>query len=316
METMTNKDAYSLYTQAHSGWSKSEDTQLFEEVKHAREEGRPLKSAFDRMARITGRKSNSIRNYYYIRIRDEDIATLYESYVGQTAAFVPFTDGEVREMLKKLLVDQAKGMSVRASTMELGHGDTTSMLRYQNKYRSVIKSNREIVESVLDELARSGIHAFNPYTDKPAKKLGRPKKTEVQNEQLVDIMAETVSELGNVEGLDVSALFESIGALAMSAGKGAVAIRQLEQIKNSGEIDVILLRDENEALKNKIKTNERELANQKDRIVSLLSAFRMLVHVNTDFLEMTGVAKVSSLGNYIRELSRIISDCNRIVTET
>lgn len=305
METV-KPTLYSARLRSHSGWSETEDAQLFSEVKHARESGKPLRTAFDRIAQLTGRKSNSIRNYYYLRIRDEDICRLYEPC--KTVNFVPFEEDEVRTLLRKILTDRAKGISVRASTMALGDGDTTAMLRYQNKYRSVVRSNPELVRSVISELKSEGIPVFDPYTDKNERRLGRPCKSAHRNEQLVDIMAETVSELYNVEGLDVSALFESIGALALSAGRGATAIRRLNELESMTDEDVLRLRDENTELHSKLSEQNLELTEHKSRLLSLTAAFRKLVRINTEFLEMSGVSKVSYLGNYIRELSDALGD--------
>ena len=127
-----------LQKQTHSGWSEAEEKLLFDEVKTVRQTGKPLKSAFERVAELTGRQPNSIRNYYYVRIKSLDESD--ELFMGATA-FVPFTESEVRELLKTILVNQAKGMSVRACTMMMGKNDTSKMLRYQNKYRAVIKNN-------------------------------------------------------------------------------------------------------------------------------------------------------------------------------
>ena len=307
-----NHSIYSMRLHNHNGWSDAEDAQLFAEVKKSRESGKPLRAAFDHIAELTGRKSNSIRNYYYMRIRDEEICKMYEPC--KAASFVPFEDEEVREMLRTILSDQAKGISVRASTMTLGNGDTTAMLRFQNKYRSIIRTNPELVKSVIAELEEKGIPAFDPYEDKPQRKLGRPRKQPVHSEELVDIMAKTVSELYNVEGLDVSALFESIGALALSAGKGATAIKRLNELEGTASADVMALRDENTELKSKLNEQYEELAKQKSRLLTLTSSFRKLVSINTEFLEMSGVSKVSSLSNYIRELSGVISDCSVTVS--
>ena len=53
METAAHS-VYSMHMLCHGGWSSEEDKLLFEEVKKAREAGRSLKSAFDRMESLTG----------------------------------------------------------------------------------------------------------------------------------------------------------------------------------------------------------------------------------------------------------------------
>ena len=44
------------------------------------------------------------------------------------------------------------------------------MLRYQNKYRSVIKNAPALVKKIMEELDRQGIEYVNPYLDKNAQK--------------------------------------------------------------------------------------------------------------------------------------------------
>ena len=117
-------------TQARLGWSAQEDALLFEQVQAARENGASLKSVFEQVAQHTGRKPNSIRNYYYVRIKQGG----FDCPQGvHSPAFVPFTDGEIKALLTAVLGAQARGMSVRACTLEMGAGDNRAMLRYQNK---------------------------------------------------------------------------------------------------------------------------------------------------------------------------------------
>ena len=52
---------------SHNGWRDEEDTLLFNEIRKVRSEGKPLRAAFDSVAMLTGRKPNSVRNYYYAR---------------------------------------------------------------------------------------------------------------------------------------------------------------------------------------------------------------------------------------------------------
>ena len=68
-------------------------------------------------------------------------------------------------MLKTVLMAHAQGMSVRACTLAMGNGDSRAMLRYQNKYRSLIKKNKSLVLDVMQELKNSGKPYFDPYAN-------------------------------------------------------------------------------------------------------------------------------------------------------
>ena len=60
---------------------------------------------------------------------------------------------------------QAKGLSVRACALQLGGGDRSRMLRYQNKYRSLVRNRRNLVEETMRTLEREGVAYLNPYGD-------------------------------------------------------------------------------------------------------------------------------------------------------
>ncbi|MEG0145957.1 MAG: hypothetical protein RR739_07815, partial [Clostridia bacterium] len=52
-----------------AGWSEGEANLLWETADEAQQQGLPLKSVFERIARETGRRPNSIRNYYYAQVQ-------------------------------------------------------------------------------------------------------------------------------------------------------------------------------------------------------------------------------------------------------
>lgn len=300
-----------LYTQqpsARLGWSAEEDALLFEAVRKARTQGAPLKAVFDEVAGHTGRRPNSIRNYYYARVKQGGDAN---AQIPHNPAFVPFNDDEIKSLLSTVLGAQARGISVRACTLDMGSGDNRAMLRYQNKYRSLLKSNPALVRRVVQEMRDQGIPAYDPYEKSlPSRRAGRPRK---QSGSLLDVVGGVVNQLDRVEGLDVSAFFESLGALAISAAKGVAAQQRLQAL--SGGEDVTLLMEENQDLKAQLNNQKQELAAQRERFTTLLGYFRQLMDINREFLGMTSVTKVSSLSNYIRELSRNVEDCEKWMYE-
>jgi len=79
------------------------------------------------------------------------------------ARFVPFTQQEVDWLMEQVLVARAAGQSVRACLQKLSGGDHSLMLRYQNKYRAVIKSRPEYVREIVDKLNERGV-ACDPPT--------------------------------------------------------------------------------------------------------------------------------------------------------
>ena len=111
----------------HGGWQKQEIDALQQSVEAAERSGESLRSVFERMSRQLGRKPNSIRNFYYAQVR------------------------------------AAQGVSVRACVRQMADGDRTRMLRYQNKYRSTVRTRPEIVRRVMDRLNEQGRAFVSPY---------------------------------------------------------------------------------------------------------------------------------------------------------
>lgn len=294
---------------ARMGWSQEEDVLLFETVQKARIQGAPLKAVFDELARITGRKPNSIRNYYYARVKQSDDTI---SRLPHNPAFIPFQDEEIKELLKAVLSAQAKGMSVRACTLQMGNGDNRAMLRYQNKYRSLLKSSPELVRQVVQDMRDNEEPTIDPYEKSATTgRVGRPRK---QSGSLLEVVGDVVNQLDRVEGLDVSAFFESLGALAVSAARGVMAQQQLAAMGQYKDASIML--EELQELKAQLSDRNRDLQAQRERFATLLGYFRQLMDVNREFLGMTSVTKVSSLSNYIRELSRNVEDCEKWMLES
>ena len=130
-----------------SGWREDEIDQLWREIQRANASGQPLRSVFEEMGGRLGRKPNSVRNYYYMQLRGQEGDTLRRAQPFET-----FTEAEVRSLLKSVLRARAQGQSVRACVMALSQGDHARMLRYQNKYRSLLKKRPELVAEICREM--------------------------------------------------------------------------------------------------------------------------------------------------------------------
>ena len=145
-----------MKTGRRAGWSETENRLLWETADAAQQQGLPLKGVFEQIARETGRRPNSIRNYYYAQVRDRGDTT-------HTARFVPFTQDQVDWLIRQVLIARAAGQSVRSCLQKLSGGDHSLMLRYQNKYRAVIKSRPEYVREIVDQLNEEGVACDTPH---------------------------------------------------------------------------------------------------------------------------------------------------------
>ena len=169
-----------------AGWNSAEEDLLHEAVDRCRAAGEPLKTAFLQAAEQTGRRPNSVRNHYYSSSKA----------AGAAPAFLPFSEEESLSLLKTVLLARSAGESVRACTLRIAEGDTRRMLRYQNKYRALLKSKPALVDRARRELQEKGGTVFDPYAPSPAGP-GRPRKAAVERDTdaLIRTLCESLSEL-------------------------------------------------------------------------------------------------------------------------
>ena len=142
----------------HGGWQQREIDILQRRVTEGAQTGESLRSVFERVAAELGRKPNSIRNFYYAQMREGESGP-----DGRALPFETFSPEEVEQLLEQVLAARAQGMSVRACVRRLSGGDKTLMLRYQNKYRSTVRTRPELVERVMARLAQQGVPYVSPY---------------------------------------------------------------------------------------------------------------------------------------------------------
>lgn len=151
----------------HSGWQDEEIKLLFEAVQEASQSGRALRDVFSEVAEALRRKPNSIRNFYYARMRE------LPEVQQRKAPFRTFTQEELHSLLRNVLMARGQGESVRACVTRLAEGDRARMLRYQNKYRSILKNRPELLENIAQELRAEGkpcptrIAYLRPYGETP-----------------------------------------------------------------------------------------------------------------------------------------------------
>ena len=170
-----------------TGWNSAEEELLHQAVDRCRAAGEPLKTAFTEAAKQTGRRPNSVRNHYYSSVKPSGDAA---------PAFLPFSEEESLSLLKTVLLARSAGESVRACTLRIAEGDTRRMLRYQNKYRALLKSRPALVDRARRELQETGEPVFDPYAPSPAGP-GRPRKAAVERDTdaLIRTLCESLSEL-------------------------------------------------------------------------------------------------------------------------
>ena len=137
-----------------NGYTHEEATGLIEYIYAGRNAGKTLSYLFETYGKEHNRAKGSVRNYYYAFLKKRDDLRVRAILAGkelQAGEIKPFTEEETDEMLKKVLLEKSKGLSVRRAIMNIADGDDKLMLRIQNKYRNVAKKQPERLMRVAEE---------------------------------------------------------------------------------------------------------------------------------------------------------------------
>jgi len=126
-----------------SAWNDQEIFELFKLIENYKKSNKAIIKAFEKYAFISNRKKNSVRNYYYAKLKEfeKDIELAqkfnidFKWHTKNEQNF--FTSEETELSMKKINNLLEKGYSVRKACFEVACGDVKKMLRFQNKYRSI-----------------------------------------------------------------------------------------------------------------------------------------------------------------------------------
>jgi hypothetical protein len=264
-----------------TGWKDDEKLMLWDEVKKAQKIGAPLKRVFETVARKTGRKPNSVRNYYYMKVKDTGEIS------QKPSTFTPFTKEEIYMLLRSLLAAGAKGESIRGASLKLAEGDKTMMLRYQNKYRSLIKSGRPLVEKVMADMDREGIAYLNPYEKQRTVGAGSKDSTYISEKVARALMASDI---------DVRSFFKGFAKIAESAA----AAHQTDEDLKALEEKLGVLRHENAVLSASVHELGEKLKKEAEKSASAASLFEQFLKINSAFLETEQIEGIPGLGEWLK----------------
>ena len=98
------------------GWQQQEIDLLFEQVRQAAQDGRPLRDVFATVGGELNRRPNSIRNFYYARVREEP------QLCQRRPPFRSFTPEEVRDLIRQVLIGRGDGKYVSYKLSKLFPG--------------------------------------------------------------------------------------------------------------------------------------------------------------------------------------------------
>lgn len=123
---------------------------------------------FENWATKSSRQPFSVRNYFYklckflkqnkdfcakLGLSSQNLNTLFSKHFNK--------DDEVWLLTQILPTKNQK--SVRSACLNLACGDAFKMVRYQNKFRNLVKRKKDLVQNVMEKLVKQKIAIRNPY---------------------------------------------------------------------------------------------------------------------------------------------------------
>ena len=139
-----------------NGYTEEEAKNLVEYIKEGKSKGKTLTYLFETYGMQHGRAKGSVRNYYYALMKnergDERIVRLLDGSSLSVEKIREFTEEETDEVLRSILKEKSKGLSVRRAIFHLANGDDKLMLRLQNKYRNTLKKDPARIAQIAAEL--------------------------------------------------------------------------------------------------------------------------------------------------------------------
>ena len=177
----------------YCSWKDEQIKQLFAFVEEGKQNHKPLLTIFKDFAQISGRKPNSVRNYYYLELNELQTNIQKQNRLGidlskhEKIKQMPFDEDEEKEVVMKILRLCANGMSVRRACLEMSSGDLGKMIRFQNKYRNCLKNNPKLIRACVEELKSEGIESkIEEKIEKPRPNnvLVMPKQKELSDKDI------------------------------------------------------------------------------------------------------------------------------------
>lgn len=130
-------------------WKDEEIKKLFSHIENNAKNGLTLTVGFKSFAEKSGRKPNSVRNYYYAELenllKNANDANRLEINLDLHQKNNPtfFTEKEAETTFNSINNLVSKGYSVRKACLTLAKCDIGQMVRLQNKFRTMIKAKQD-----------------------------------------------------------------------------------------------------------------------------------------------------------------------------
>ncbi|MDD4211396.1 MAG: hypothetical protein PHC46_03285 [Clostridia bacterium] len=243
-------------------WNTEEVKDLFAFVETFKQKNLALTYAFSEYAKRTNRKPNSVRNYYYLELnelenntaRQKELNIDLKKHVKQK--FKEFTKEEEYKLVYYILQKSREGKSVRNSCLELSGNNVTEMIRYQNKFRSLLKGNSSLITDInkkLDVTMGAKVNKEHTNVLNFPQKIKQNVKNKLTDDELKGLFMGLVKLVKKSATMDVNnTLKEECSYANENLRKTIIAMRQKQQ-------EIIKLSDVNKELSKKVKQLENKI---------------------------------------------------------
>ena len=270
------------------GWSLTEVKRLLNMISN--KGSKSLLSVFNDFATMTKRQPFSVRNFYYKLMEqtehdNEIVELLGIKKMAQNIKNNHFSKDDTVILLQNLL-NNDKNISIRRACLDLANGDDKLMIRYQNKYRNLLKTKPQLVSKVANELRAKGV--------------------KVRNVGIKDNIAVMPTPKAQITDKEIQSLFLGLVRLIRKSAEENVEIRLKRDaefastaLQNSlidlrrKEILIRELEEQNRSLKIKIKNIEKNLQKNQEKMIGNMTTISNLL----------GKSKMEELKNFIAKLN-------------
>ena len=154
-----------------NGYTEEEAKNLVDYIKEGKQKGKTLTYLFETYGLRHGRAKGSVRNYYYALMKnekgDERIVKLLDGSSLSVEKIREFTEEETDEVLRSILAEKSKGLSVRRAIFNLSKGNDKLMLRLQNKYRNTLKKQPARLAEIAAEMGLKDAFEYEKRVNAP-----------------------------------------------------------------------------------------------------------------------------------------------------
>ena len=266
-----------------------------QEVGKAKEKNYPITRAFEAVAKESGLKLNTIRNYYYRSRTERPEPADGEVRRGLGRAF---SEEEIDSLMREMLTAQAQGESVRGCARRLADNDPQLLLRYQNKYRNVVAKRKSYVLDLIREMRQDGVACIDPYEKEKRSKRDSAK----DKEQLVSTISELMENIKQIPDCRAEALFEGLLEMTRAALNGVKPGEQEDEAMYLGsrlqEMERMARHAKAEALSYK-----QELEYSQNQLKRVQEDLERIKQVNRDFLKLPQTEKLAGMSAYLEYLA-------------